>query len=76
MSKLKSVAQKAMQTAIELAPASWLPGGAPDPLAGKPGLVGAPVSRIDGPLKVAGKARVAGEVAMSGELIKPPTNGC
>ena len=30
----------------------------------KHGLIGAPVSRVDGPLKVQGKARFAAEVAM------------
>jgi len=39
-----------------------MPGGQPDPIAReKHGLVGAPVSRIDGPLKVQGAARFAAE---------------
>jgi len=48
---------------VELAAESWLsPGGRPDPLArSKHGLIGAPVSRIDGPLKVQGKATFAAE---------------
>lgn len=68
MSILQDAAQKVVQTAIGLAPASWLPGGTPDPLAGKHGLIGAPVSRLDGPLKVAGQARFAAEVPLPGLL--------
>ncbi len=63
MSILQDAAQKAMKTAIGLAPERWLPGGAPDPLMRKHGLIGASVSRVDGPLKVAGRARFAAEVA-------------
>jgi xanthine dehydrogenase YagR molybdenum-binding subunit len=49
-------------TPVELAPNAWLPGGRPDPLSRrKHGLIGAPVSRIDGPLKVQGKATFAAE---------------
>ena len=66
MSILQDVAQKVMQTAIGLAPESWLPGVTPDPLMRRHGLIGAPVSRVDGPLKVQGKARFAAEVAMEG----------
>ncbi len=58
--------QAGMQKAIELAPESWLPGGVPDPLSTKHGLLGAPVSRLDGPLKVQGKARFAAEVPLDG----------
>ena len=61
-----SIIQKAMQTAIRLTPESWLPGGTPDPLMHKHGLIGKPVSRIDGPLKVEGKARFAAEVPLDG----------
>ncbi len=47
-----------MTKAVELAPDSWIPGGVPDPLiAHKHGLIGAPVSRLDGPLKVQGRRR-------------------
>ena len=66
MSTLKDTAQKAMQTAIGLTPDRWLPGGTPDPLMRKHGLIGAPVSRVDGALKVQGKARFSAEVAMDG----------
>ena len=49
-------------SAIELGPESWAPGGKPDPLIGR-GRTGAPMSRIDGPLKVRGEARFAAEFA-------------
>ena len=56
----QSATQALMKKAIELAPDGWMPGGKPDPLIHhKHGLVGAPISRIDGPLKVQGKARFA-----------------
>jgi xanthine dehydrogenase YagR molybdenum-binding subunit len=61
-----SIIQDAMKVAIRLTPESWLPGGAPDPLMHKHGLIGQPVSRIDGPLKVQGKARFAAEVPIEG----------
>jgi xanthine dehydrogenase YagR molybdenum-binding subunit len=63
-----SVIEQALQAAIRLAPESWLPGGTPDPLIAKHGAMGAPISRIDGPLKVAGKARFAAEVQVDGLL--------
>lgn len=60
-------AQTVMKKAIELAPESWLPGGKPDPLIrNKHGLIGAPISRIDGPLKVQGKAKFAAEFPLEG----------
>jgi hypothetical protein len=37
-----------IQTAIRLAPEGWLPGGAPDPLMRQHGLIGAPISRVNG----------------------------
>ncbi|MDP1027604.1 xanthine dehydrogenase family protein molybdopterin-binding subunit [Sphingomonas sp. KR1UV-12] len=54
--------QGAMEKLVPLAPDSWIPGGVPDPLiARKHGLIGTPVSRLDGPLKVKGGARFAAE---------------
>ena len=54
-------------TAIPVGPEDWGPGARPDPLAGrKHGLLGAQVSRIDGPIKVRGAARFAAEVTMPG----------
>ncbi len=56
-----------MKKAIELAPDSWMPGGKPDPLIrSKHGLIGAPISRIDGPLKVQGQATFAAEFPLDG----------
>ena len=59
---MKSAATKLIQKAIEVAPDKWMPGGTPDSLIQhKHGHVGAPVSRVDGPLKVSGKALFAAE---------------
>lgn len=65
MSIVQNAAQAVLKTAIALAPDSWMPGGQPDPLIQhKHGLIGAPVSRLDGPLKVKGAARFAAEFPM------------
>ena len=54
-----------MKKAVELAPDSWMPGAHPDPLIEhKHGLIGAPISRLDGPLKVQGQAQFAAEFPM------------
>ena len=59
---LKSVAMNVVQKAIEHAPDAWMPGGIPDRLiTHKHGLIGAPVTRIDGPLKVKGAAPFSAE---------------
>jgi len=64
---VQGAAQSAMKKALELAPDSWMPGGKPDPLINqKHGLIGTPVSRIDGPLKVQGRAKFAAEYALDG----------
>jgi xanthine dehydrogenase YagR molybdenum-binding subunit len=55
-----SIVEKAIQVAMKLTPDR-----APDPMIGKPGAVGAPLSRVDGPLKVMGKARFAAEVSLA-----------
>jgi xanthine dehydrogenase YagR molybdenum-binding subunit len=66
---LKSAAMKLMQKAIEHAPDSWVPGNTPDRLiTHKHGLIGAPVTRIDGPLKVRGAAPFAAEFPVDGML--------
>jgi xanthine dehydrogenase YagR molybdenum-binding subunit len=63
MNVIKDAVQGVMKTAIELAPDTWLPGGKPDPvIRQKHGLIGAPVSRLDGRLKVTGAARFAAEI--------------
>ena len=65
MSIIQDAAQAVMKKAVQLAPDSWLPGGQPDPLIEhKHGLIGTQVSRLDGPLKVQGKARFAAEFPM------------
>jgi xanthine dehydrogenase YagR molybdenum-binding subunit len=56
-------------TAVGVGPDSWVPGNKPDPLGSqKNGLIGAPVSRLDGVLKVTGAARFAAEVPMADML--------
>ncbi|UXH76583.1 xanthine dehydrogenase family protein molybdopterin-binding subunit [Roseateles amylovorans] len=67
MSLLKDAAQAVMKKAIEVAPDAWMPGGQPDPLiAQRDGLIGAPISRVDGALKVQGQARFAAEFPIEG----------
>lgn len=52
---------------VELTPGRWLPGGKPDPLIARSGgLIGAPLSRLDGPLKVRGEATFAAEFRFEG----------
>ena len=59
--------QSVMKKAVEHVPDSWLPGGKPDPLIRRRhGLIGAPISRIDGPLKVQGRAKFAAEFPLEG----------
>jgi len=66
---IKSVGMKSMQEAIVAAPDKWMPGGTPDPLIQhKHELIGAPVTRIDGPLKVTGAAPFAAEFPVTGML--------
>jgi xanthine dehydrogenase YagR molybdenum-binding subunit len=55
------------QIAVSIAPEGWTPKAGPDPvLRAKHGLIGAPVSRLDGALKVRGEARFAAEYVMEG----------
>jgi xanthine dehydrogenase YagR molybdenum-binding subunit len=55
------------QTAVAIAAEGWTPTVGPDPvLRAKRGLIGAQVSRLDGPLKVRGDARFAAEYVMEG----------
>jgi xanthine dehydrogenase YagR molybdenum-binding subunit len=64
---LQGAVQGAMGKAVAIAPDSWIPGGEPDPLIGmRHGHVGRPHSRIDGPLKVSGRAPFAAEFPMEG----------
>ena len=65
MNIVMEVAQKVLKKAVELAPDAWMPD--PDPLQdSRDGLVGAPVSRVDGALKVQGQARYAAEFPLDG----------
>jgi xanthine dehydrogenase YagR molybdenum-binding subunit len=67
MSIITYAVQAVMKKAVEIAPDSWMPGAHPDPLIHrKHGLIGAPISRLDGPLKVQGHARFAAEFPMQG----------
>ena len=64
---IKDAAQAVMKKAVQLAPDTWMPGGKPDPLIReKHGLIGTPVSRLDGPDKVSGTARFAAEFPLEG----------
>ncbi|HZK99009.1 MAG TPA: xanthine dehydrogenase family protein molybdopterin-binding subunit [Caulobacteraceae bacterium] len=59
---IEDAIQAVMKKAVALAPDSFIPGGKPDPLIRhRHGLIGAPISRIDGPLKVSGRATFAAE---------------
>lgn len=64
---VQGAVQGLMGKAVALAPDSWVPGGVPDPLIRhQHGHIGRPVSRIDGPRKVAGAAPFAAEFAIEG----------
>jgi xanthine dehydrogenase YagR molybdenum-binding subunit len=57
------------QVPLALGPDGWGPGGKPDPLIRhQHGLSGAPVSRLDGALKVTGAARFAAEFPLKGQV--------
>jgi xanthine dehydrogenase YagR molybdenum-binding subunit len=65
MSVVQDALRAVVKKAIALAPDGWIPGGHPDPLMHhKHGLIGASVSRVDGPLKVSGKAQFCAEFPM------------
>ena len=67
MNIVTETAQALMKKAVAMAPDSWIPGGAPDPLIShKHGLIGTQVSRLDGRDKVGGTAPFAAEFAMDG----------
>jgi xanthine dehydrogenase YagR molybdenum-binding subunit len=67
MSIVQRTVQALVKKAVEVAPETWLPGGVPDPLMRRQsGLIGASVCRVDGPLKVQGKARFAAEFPLKG----------
>jgi xanthine dehydrogenase YagR molybdenum-binding subunit len=63
--RVQAAAMSVVKKAVAIAPDEWIPGGRPDPLIHhKHGLIGAQVSRIDGPQKVRGAARFAAEVRL------------
>lgn len=62
---IKDTAQAVIKKAVQIAPDAWMPGGKPDPLIRqKHGLIGTPISRLDGPQKVSGTAKFAAEFPM------------
>lgn len=64
---IQKAGQAIMQKAIVHAPDRFIPGGKPDPLTSSDdALIGAPLSRIDGPLKVKGEAQFAAEFPLAG----------
>jgi xanthine dehydrogenase YagR molybdenum-binding subunit len=56
------------RTALRFVPDVLVPGAKPEQLRGRRGSVGKPVSRLDGTLKVRGKARFVAEVTLDGML--------
>lgn len=68
MTKLQNAIVGGVRAVISHVPASWLPGGRPDPLIDKRVALGEQQSRVDGPDKVRGAARFAAEVPMEGLL--------
>ena len=67
MSRFGNAANTVVKKAVALAPDRWMPGGQPDPLIEREhGLIGTPVPRVDGPLKVRGEARFAAEFPLAG----------
>ncbi len=54
------------QIVVPLGPETWEPGTDPDPLWREQGLIGAPLSRLDGALKVKGAAPFAADVHPDG----------
>lgn len=66
---IQKAGQAIMQKAIVHAPDRYITGGKPDPLAfSDDPLIGAPISRLDGPAKVRGEARYAAEFPLDGML--------
>lgn len=66
MSRVQNVVVDTVRGALGWVPATWLPGGTPDPLIGKHGAIGSQVPRIDGNAKVRGAARFSVEMAVEG----------
>ncbi|RWE80604.1 MAG: xanthine dehydrogenase family protein molybdopterin-binding subunit [Mesorhizobium sp.] len=68
MSKLQNALVGGVRTVLRRVPASWLPGGTPDPIIEKRATLGTQQPRVDGPDKVRGAARFAAEVPMENLL--------
>jgi xanthine dehydrogenase YagR molybdenum-binding subunit len=69
MNIVQTAVQAVMKKVVEHAPDRLLPGGTPDPTIDREGgLIGASVSRLDGPLKVQGRASFAAEFPLDGML--------
>ncbi|QHI99266.1 molybdopterin-dependent oxidoreductase [Xylophilus rhododendri] len=68
MSIVQEVMQKAVKAVLPHLPDRFVPGASPDALRDRHGLLGEAVARVDGPLKVQGRARFAAEVDMPGML--------
>ena len=67
MNIIQETVQAVVKKAVAIAPDAWMPGGKPDPMIARTnGLIGAPISRLDGPQKVQGRARFAAEFPMEG----------
>lgn len=64
MTKLQNAIVGGVRAVLGHVPASWLPGGTPDPLIDKRVALGRQQSRVDGPDKVRGAAQFAAEVPM------------
>ena len=56
------------RTALRYVPDVLVPGAKPEPLRGKHGQIGEPISRLDGALKVGGKARFVSDAPLDGML--------
>lgn len=66
MNIIQETAQQPMKKAVEIAPDSWVPGGAPDPLLGRrDGPLGTSTARVDGAAKVRGAAPFAAEFPLA-----------
>lgn len=66
MSRLQNALVGGVRAVIGQVPATWLPGGTPDPLIDKRVTLGTQQPRVDGADKVRGTARFAAEVPMDG----------
>ncbi len=67
MSRFGNLGTTVVKKMVALAPDRMMPGGKPDPLVeSRDGLIGKPISRVDGPLKVRGEAKFAAEFPVEG----------